>query len=162
MVLRIITGGQTGVDQAAWRGARLAGMPTGGLMPRGFATEDGPRPDFAAIYGAEESASADPAVRTAANVAAADATLILIAGPVGFGTALTLAECCRHGRPNRIVELGRPEAPDSPAAVADWVREQGCHTLNIAGDRESTRPGIGRLAEAFVRALLAELGPPDA
>jgi len=38
MPLLIISGGQTGADQAAWRAARSAGLPTGGVMPLGFLT----------------------------------------------------------------------------------------------------------------------------
>jgi hypothetical protein len=39
MLERIITGGQTGADQAGWRAARAAGIPTGEWMTRGFFTE---------------------------------------------------------------------------------------------------------------------------
>lgn len=50
--LLIITGGQTGADQAAWRAAKACGLPTGGYMPKGYLTEDGPRPEFATEFGA--------------------------------------------------------------------------------------------------------------
>lgn len=43
MSLLIISGGQTGADQAGWRAARRCGLATGGRMPREFETEDGPR-----------------------------------------------------------------------------------------------------------------------
>jgi hypothetical protein len=49
MLDRIISGGQTGADQAGWRAARACGVPTGGFMPLGFLTEGGPRPEFAAL-----------------------------------------------------------------------------------------------------------------
>ena len=48
MLERVISGGQTGADQAGWRAARAFGIPTGGAMPKGFLTEDGPCPEFAA------------------------------------------------------------------------------------------------------------------
>jgi hypothetical protein len=54
MLDRVITGGQSGADQAGWRAARAAGIPTGGFMPKGFLTEDGPRPEFAEEFGAVE------------------------------------------------------------------------------------------------------------
>jgi hypothetical protein len=54
MLDRIITGGQTGADQAAWRAAHAFAIPTGGWMPLGFLTEDGPRPEFAELHGAVE------------------------------------------------------------------------------------------------------------
>jgi hypothetical protein len=38
MIERVISGGQTGADQAGWRAARAAGIPTGGFMPKGFLT----------------------------------------------------------------------------------------------------------------------------
>jgi hypothetical protein len=41
-------------DQVAWRAARAAGIPTAGAMPKGFKTEDGPRPEFATEFGAHE------------------------------------------------------------------------------------------------------------
>ena len=44
MLSFVISGGQTGVDQAALRAARTAGIPTGGFAPLGWSTEDGPAP----------------------------------------------------------------------------------------------------------------------
>ncbi len=39
MLEKVINGGRTGSDQAGWRAARAAGIPTGGAMPLGFLTE---------------------------------------------------------------------------------------------------------------------------
>jgi hypothetical protein len=36
MFMKIISGGQSGADQAAWRAAKAFGIATGGWMPRGF------------------------------------------------------------------------------------------------------------------------------
>jgi hypothetical protein len=52
MLDKTISGGQTGADQAAWRAAKAHAIATGGWMPKGFLTEDGPRPEFAELYGA--------------------------------------------------------------------------------------------------------------
>ena len=52
MLDKIVTGGQTGADQAAWRVARAMGISTAGWMPKGFLTADGPRPEFARQFGA--------------------------------------------------------------------------------------------------------------
>ena len=41
MLERVITRGQTGADQAAWRAAKAFGISTGGAMPLGFLTETG-------------------------------------------------------------------------------------------------------------------------
>jgi hypothetical protein len=48
MLAKIISGGQTGTDQAAWRAAKTYGITTGGRMPERFITEDGPRPEVKA------------------------------------------------------------------------------------------------------------------
>ena len=75
MLNRIVTGGQTGADQAGWRVARAFGIATGGWMPLGFLTEDGPRPEFAELYGAMEMPTASYRARTERNVRDSDATL---------------------------------------------------------------------------------------
>jgi hypothetical protein len=51
MLGRVVSGGQTGPDQGAWRAAKACGIPAGGFMPRGSMTEEGPRPEFAGPYG---------------------------------------------------------------------------------------------------------------
>ena len=47
MLVQINSGGQTGADQAAWRVAKAFGVRSGGRMPNGFLTADGPGPEFA-------------------------------------------------------------------------------------------------------------------
>ncbi len=49
MLDRVISGGQTGADQAALRAARAAGIPTGGWAPLGWKTEEGPAPRLAGL-----------------------------------------------------------------------------------------------------------------
>lgn len=41
---RVISGGQTGVDRAAWDAARVCGIAIGGFVPKGRMAEDGPIP----------------------------------------------------------------------------------------------------------------------
>src|SRR3954464_2058117 len=74
MLTKVVSGGQTGADQAGWRAARAFGIPTGGFMPAGFLTEDGKRPDLAEAFGAVELTTADYPARPRRNAAEADAT----------------------------------------------------------------------------------------
>src|SRR5580700_2308068 len=77
MILRkIISGGQTGADEAALRVAKELGLETSGWMPRGFRTEVGPRPDLALTYGLQEHHSGRYQPRTYSNVIFSDNTLI--------------------------------------------------------------------------------------
>ena len=45
MIKKIISGGQTGADRAALDVAIKLGIPHGGSIPKGRATEDGQLPD---------------------------------------------------------------------------------------------------------------------
>ncbi len=160
MMLRlIISGGQTGVDQAAWRAAQRLGLRTAGWMPTGFMTEQGPRPEFAELFNARSSSSADPDDRTRANIDEADATIILADDQPGPGTALTISYCDSRESAYLCVESKLFDDPVSIESTARWIKEQQVAALNVAGDRESTKPGIGEraeifLSEVFIRVIL--------
>jgi hypothetical protein len=157
MIERIVTGGQSGADQGAWRAARAAGIATGGWMPKGFATEEGPRPEFARLFGAREHESTEPADRTVANVETADGTLVFAADCPGPGTALTIEACRRAVRPFLIAPVDPAAVGPSPEEAAAWVVAHAIRTLNVAGERESTAPGIGARVEAYLADLLRRI-----
>jgi hypothetical protein len=119
MLDKVVSGGQTGADQGAWRAARASGLPTGGMMPLGFLTEDGP-PEFAELYGAKEMPTADYRARTEQNVRGSDATLWF--GSVNTpGAKATLNACRGMGRLHMLVTPGRGQSC-SPNAVSDQIR----------------------------------------
>jgi len=72
--MKIISGGQTGVDRGALDAAIGLGIPHGGWCPRGRLAEDGPIP---ARYVLSETDSPEYWLRTEQNVSDSDATLIL-------------------------------------------------------------------------------------
>jgi hypothetical protein len=47
------------------------------------------------------------------------------------------------------------DAPVPAEAVRAWLDAQGIAALNVAGPRESSQPGIGEQARAFLRGVLA-------
>ena len=149
-LVKIVSGGQTGVDQAALDVALDLGIACGGWCPRGRAAEDGV---LAASYPLRETESSDYAERTRFNVRDSDATLVLTRGRPSGGTALTLDFARMLGRSSLVVDLGSADdgAPDSAGA---WIEAEGVATLNVAGPRESTAPGIHREASSFLRELL--------
>ncbi len=148
MRLKVVSGGQSGVDRAALDAARSAGLPCGGSCPRGRWAEDGPIP---ARYPLVETDSADPSVRTERNVRDADATLILARGPLTGGTAPTRACAVRLGRALRVVDLA---GAADVAATRAWLEAEDVRVLNVAGPRESGAPGIYDEARTFLGALL--------
>ena len=62
------------------------------------------------------------------------------------GTALTLAECERLGKPYFVVLTG-DEASYEPEMAAAWIRWQKVRTLNVAGPRESQTAEVDRFVE---------------
>ena len=143
-MLKVASGGQTGVDRAALDAARALGLPTGGWCPRGRLAEDGA---IAADYPLLETPSEDYAERTEWNVRDADATLVLTRGRPSPGTALTIELARRLDRPLLVLDLR--DDPD-PGAVAAFVGDGAIALLNVAGPRESQSPGIGQEARAFL------------
>lgn len=144
---RVVSGGQTGVDRAALDAARAARLAVGGWCPRGRRAEDGP---IAAAYPLVETPSPDYAQRTAWNVRDSDATLIFAPSEPSGGTALTVAEARRRGRPYRIVTPAAEVAP-----TQDWLDGDRVRVLNVAGPRESEVPGIYMDARAWLERLFA-------
>ncbi len=76
MIKKIISGGQTGADQAALDAAMKLDIPHGGWIPRGLITENGPLPDK---YQLEEMPTSRYVGRTEENVIDSDGTLIFSA-----------------------------------------------------------------------------------
>lgn len=146
---RVISGGQTGVDRAALDIALALGIDCGGWCPRGRRAEDGPIPMH---YPLLETTTTDYAERTQRNVRESDATLILAHGPLTDGTALTKELADALDRDCLIVDLGWPF---DPQMVRQWIADQRVVTLNIAGPRESERPGIYEQARSALGALFA-------
>jgi hypothetical protein len=147
-MLKVVSGGQTGVDRAALDAARALRLPCGGWCPRGRLAEDGP---IDPAYPLVETPSADYAQRTEWNVRDSDGTLVLVRGRARGGTALTIALARRQGRPLLVLDLKRDPAPDE---AQRWIAATGIAVLNVAGPRESQRPGIGQQARAFLERLL--------
>jgi hypothetical protein len=156
-VQRLISGGQTGADQAGLEVAGRLGISTGGFMPKGFRTEAGPRPDLAARFGLVEAETADYPERTERNVLLADGTVVF-AGENSRGSRLTVRLCRTHARP--CLEL-RPDLPIKEAAerLRAWLVEHAIGTLNVAGSRESQAPAIGGYVAAVLGRLLQDAHP---
>lgn len=139
--MMIISGGQTGADQAALDAAITLGMPHGGWLPRGRKTEAGPLPWR---YRLRELDSRRYRDRTEKNVLDADATLIFSFGPLTGGSALTEALAIRHDRPVLHVDFALVDSEQATALVEQWLLTTAPAVVNVAGPRASNEPRIYR------------------
>ena len=73
MIKKIVSGGQTGADQAALDAAIEYGIPHGGWVPKGRRTEKGRLPHR---YHLKEATTIDYEQRTELNVIDSDSTVI--------------------------------------------------------------------------------------
>jgi hypothetical protein len=150
-LVRVISGGQTGVDQAALRAARAAGIPPGGTAPKGWLTEDGPAP-WLAEFGLTECWQPGYPARTWQNVHNSDGTL-WIGRTDSKGFTTTEANAYAHKMPFLIVQADVTTVRE----VRAWIEKHNIKVLNVAGNRESVWPGIGERAERFLQSLFATL-----
>ncbi len=153
MISKIVSGGQTGVDRAALDVALALGFLCGGWCPKHRRAEDGRISDR---YPLTESDSVNYASRTALNVRDSDGTLILTEAELTGGTSLTRDLAVRYGKPFLVVDLRL--APNFEQ-VEQWIANNRIRTLNVAGPRESSQPGIHGRVTAYLRGLLTRTRP---
>src|SRR5436305_4122572 len=144
---KVISGGQTGVDQAALRAAQTCGLGCGGWCPPGRECESGVIPArFPLKETPQERSPHAPDVprsqRTEWNVRDSDATLILrprSTADEDLGTDWTERCAARFGRSRLVLD---PGAPGAASAIKHWLSAGKIRTLNVAGPSEGTVPGI--------------------
>src|SRR5438105_13589605 len=103
-LLKVISGGQTGVDRGALDAALALQVECGGWCPVGRLAEDGTIPKR---YPVMELANAGYAERTARNVADADGSLIISKGEPSGGTRETVDRCIEMAKPYLLIDSER-------------------------------------------------------
>ena len=150
---RIVSGGQTGADRGALDFAIERGYPHGGWAPHGREAEDGKIP---LKYQLLELVHGGYRQRTRRNVEESDGTLIINRGDLDGGTRATQVFAQRLNKPHLVVQLDHGVTAEVVESVIEWVQQHDIKTLNVAGPRESKRPGLYSLT----RELLVEVDVP--
>jgi hypothetical protein len=136
-VIRIISGGQTGVDRGALDAALDAEWPCGGYCPDGRQAEDGVIPDR---YPLEELAGQGYPERTLRNLQEAGGTVIIYFGFLSGGTEKTLFECIVHKRPYLLIDALELAVGQAARRIQAFVQQHQIESLNVAGPRASAEP----------------------
>jgi Circularly permutated YpsA SLOG family len=136
-VLRIISGGQTGVDRAALDAALNHGIDCGGWCPSGRLDESGVIP---ARYPVKELKHGGIAQRTLQNVKDSDGTAIIYFSHLLGGTERTVRFCVQHQRPHQLINGEEVSAERAAELIAEFVHAERITTLNVAGPRQSEAP----------------------
>ena len=142
-IVKVISGGQTGIDRIGLEVAKGHGLPTGGWAAKDFMTEAGPDP-MLKYFGLVEHSSDRYPPRTRANVRDSDGTVWFGEGD-SRGKMCTLRAAEDYGKPF----LNNPTAYTLKA----WMRTHGILVLNVAGNRGSK---LTLETETAARAVLTE------
>ena len=151
--IKIVSGGQTGVDRGGLQAAMDLGLTWGGWAPKGWRAEDGAIP---ALYrtNMQEHASANYLGRTRRNVVDSHATLIVTnTYPLSGGTLKTRFFCEEGLRSHLVVSL---DETDAVGKVQRWLAQFFAiehpipFVLNVAGPRESKASGIQKRIRKFL------------
>jgi len=153
-ILKIISGGQTGVDRGALDAALALQDECGGWCPAGRLAEDGTIPKR---YPVVELPDARYAERTAQNVADSDGTLIISNGePIG-GTRETIDRCVEMDKPHLIIDHAKIPTNEIVELVLRFVGDHHIRLLNVAGPRASQWPEGHKTAQRIVSGILRRL-----
>ena len=134
LTLKIISGGQTGVDRAALDAALESGVSAGGWCPEGRKAEDGP---IAEKYPLQELPDGSYKERTLKNVQDSDATIIIYFESISGGTKETLLYCLNEKKPYLLIDGSGITEDSASKRIKHFIDENQISLLNVAGPRAS-------------------------
>lgn len=152
--IKIMSGGQTGVDRGALDAALEAGVACGGWCPAGRLAEDGA---LDGRYPLTPLPSRNYADRTRRNVEDSDGTLVIYFGALEGGTALTAAHCVKLAKPHLLVDATRLTRQEAADATIEFIKTNNIASLNLAGPRASRQPDAYDYAREVVALLLGDI-----
>lgn len=169
--IRLISGGQIGVDLGGLKAGKALGLKTGGTAPHGWLIERctrfplGRHPGLA-DYGLTQgqpghSVGHTYALRIEQNVRDSDGTIVFgSAHPqLDGGSALTLRLALQHSKPYLHIErhaVFDQSTSTVATVVRQWLIDHAIQTVNIEGNRESNCPGVENQVALILSSALRE------
>lgn len=135
----VISGGQTGSDQAGLHIAKEFSLRTGGHIANGYRTIFGPQPDLAQFNLIEHSSSAYQP-RTKENAFNSDATVRMASNFNTAGEVLTLSYINAAKKPYLDILLDGEDEILKAEKLVEFLIHNNVSCLNVAGnaDRDKT------------------------
>lgn len=148
---KVISGGQTGADRGGLDAAIVLQIPHGGWCPKGRRAEDGTIP---LVYELQETASSSYADRTFLNVEDSEGTVVITKPKLDGGSLLTVQHAQALGIPWLHLRACDSNEENVKKFVM-WLNAKNPRVLNVAGSRESSYPGIQRIARDIIIAAVS-------
>jgi hypothetical protein len=140
MLKKIISGGQTGCDQAALDVAIKRAIEHGGWCPKGRISEYGIIPEK---YNLLETESHEVEQRTRRNIEESDGTLVFVPQlplEIKDGTRLTIEYAQSLLKPLLIINLSNCDKANEE--FDSWLRKHNISIVNVGGPRQSSAEEI--------------------
>ncbi|RNC80104.1 MAG: molybdenum cofactor carrier [Balneola sp.] len=156
-IKRVLSGGQTGTDQAALQAAIDIGIEHGGWCPPGRISEEGKIPEhFNLTETPEDKDSSAPKIpcsqRTIWNVRDADATIIFLPDKrFDIGTHLSIHASKKMNKNFLVVD---PYQSNTLKQIKKWLNSLDGDILNVSGPKESKYPGIYKKIYSVIKEVL--------
>ena len=135
---KVISGGQTGADQAGLAVAKEFNLETGGWAPKGYRTLVGSDESLKTIYGLQETLTTDYSTRTKLNIKSADATVMLATNFSSPGEILTKKLVDQLRKPGIQIDLN---STPHPSLLVDFILLHQVEILNVAGNGDKLGNG---------------------
>jgi hypothetical protein len=161
MLKKIISGGQTGADQAVLDIVIKLGIPHGGWIPKGRITEAGPLPDK---YRLKEMTTDSYSECIEQNVKDSKGTLIISYGKLTGDLDYAREMALKHKRQLLGIDLNQTIQFKAASLVNDWVQLRHIDVLYVIGPSASVDPNAWKHTANIVEgAIILDLmnAPPD-
>ncbi len=138
--MKIISGGQTGVDRSALDIALKHGIECDGWCPAGRLDEFGRIPERYPVQELEQGSKEGRSPDRPGGLRDSDGTIIVYCDQLRGGTEYTV-ECCEQLRqPHQLIDASKVSVEGAAKLIADFVRNHKIDILNVAGPRQSEWP----------------------
>jgi len=147
MIHTIISGGQYGADQAGLRVAIDLGLKTGGMVPKGWKTKFGPRPQLQKLGLIEHPSSVSYVPRTKWNVKHSDATIRFAFNYNSAGEICTYKAIKQYNKPYFDIDLNDVISGENlyMIDVVQFLIDNHVEVLNIAGNVGKNKKDANRI-----------------